>query len=422
MILISKLESKLGEISEKPGVYIFYNQEKKPVYIGKAKNLRQRIASYLRAKGKSSAILAASCFLKTTPTDSELESFLLEADLIKIFWPKFNVRQKDDRSFLYLIIRHSDYPYLEVVREKKIDLNTKDKIFGPFVDSNSLKEVLKALRGVFPFRDCSSSQFEKAKKAKHSCLYYHLGKCPAPCLGKITKTDYQIIINDLILFLEGKKTRLFNKWEKQMREAALRQQFEKAKAFRDKLKACERLSRLRFISNSQLGASRSFKIEAFDIAQIFGESKVGAMVVYKAGLDENNILNGQFLKAGFRRFKLEKSKDDIGLLKQMLRRRFKHQEWCFPDLILVDGGENHLYAAKSVLADFDLDLPVVALAKDRHHKVKKPVLPPDRFKWPYLVDLVRKNWSLLIEINERAHRFAQKYFHLLRSKKIKGKK
>jgi len=422
MILTSKLAARIGEISEKPGVYVFYNQQKQPLYIGKAKNLRRRIAHYLKAGGKANQILKSSHFLKINPTDSEIEALLLEADLIKVFQPKFNVRQKDDRSFLYLVIRYDDFPYLEVVREKNLNLKNKDKVFGPFVDSVSLKEALKALRQIFPFRDCKPSQFLKARKNKHPCLYYHLDKCLAPCLGKVSKRRYQNMIQELISFLKIKKDLLVKKWQREMKGAALRQQFEKAKILRDRLRALERLSRLKFIAEDLPERKKSFRIEAFDIAQIFGESKVGGEVVYKGSLDKENILKGQFLKSEFRRFKLSQKKDDLNLLGEMLRRRFKHQEWEFPDLVLVDGGENHLRLARRILREFDLNIPVVALTKDRRHKVKRPVLPFDRFKWPYLADFVRKNWFVLIEINDRAHRFSQSYFHLLRSQKIKKKR
>ncbi len=420
MIRVSELKKRIDSVEETPGIYIFYSSRKEPIYVGKAKNLRRRLLSYLDNVGKASQILKDACFLEIQPTESEVEALLLEADLIKQFRPKFNVKHKDDKSFLYLVIRNDTFPYVEVVREKTLNLRAGDEVFGPFVDGSSLKEIIKALRKVFPFRDCKPLQFKEAKKTKRACLYYHLDKCLGPCIKQVSAGDYREMIRDLILFLQRKKERLLSKWQKAMERLAQKQEFEKAKVFRDKIKAVERLQRLKFISEVPVKTKQEIRIEAFDVAQLGGDLQAGAMVVFKGQIDENNLLSGQFAKDDFRRFKLKTARDDLGLLQEMLKRRFKHSEWPLPQLILVDGNENQLRVAKAILSDFGLEIPVVAITKDKHHRALKPVLPFDRFKWPYLADLVRKNWSLLVEINERAHRFSQNYFRILHRKRFKG--
>ncbi|MCD6422114.1 GIY-YIG nuclease family protein [bacterium] len=421
MLSVKKARQHPEKIPEQCGVYIFRDAKQKPIYVGKARNLRKRLLSHFQQEGKSSQILSEARFLEVKPLDSEIEALLLEADLIKHFRPKYNVRQKDDRSFLYLVIREDEFPYVDVVREQKLRLKAKDVSFGPFVEGVSLREVLKALRKVFPFRDCSPSQFQRARKQKKPCLYFHLGKCPAPCIGRISPKDYREIIEDLKTFLRQDKGKLISRWQKKMQKLAEAQKFEEAATLRDRLKALDRLSRLRFIEESLPTAKKEFRIESFDSAHIAGELAVGGMVVYQGKVSEENEISGSFRKDDFRRFKLKETRNDLALLAEMLRRRFKHSEWPLPDLILVDGGENQLRLAKEILAEYSLDLPVVGILKSEKHKPRKPVLPFDRFKWPYLGELVKKNWALLCEINARTHRFAQNYLKILQRKQIQAK-
>jgi len=420
MIKIETLLEKIEKIPDKSGVYIFRDSKKVPIYVGKAVNLRKRLLQYFRESPflKANAIVSHSKWIDFRPTDSEVEALILEADLIRHFRPKFNVREKDDKSFLYLVIRDDDFPYLEFIREKNLILKAGDKAFGPFLESNSTKEAIKIIRKIFPFRDCKKFLFEKSKKEKRPCLYFYLGKCPAPCVGKITKSDYKKLIKEVELFLKNKKEKLIKKLEEEMRQAASRKEFEKASLIRDRLKFLNKLNRFHFIEDSLFSAREKIRIEIFDIAQIFGESKAGGMVVFKGEISPLNIISGNFVKDEFRRFKLKKGKDDLSLLKEMLERRFKHSEWESPQLVLVDGGEEQVRIAREVLKRIHLDIPVLGITKGKNHKAKKPTFPFDRFKWPKLVDLVRKNWLLFVKLDEKAHQFAQSYFHILRKKKL----
>jgi excinuclease ABC subunit C len=419
MFKLKQITKNIKKIPETPGVYIFRDQKKIPVYVGKAINLRNRLVSHFAQVGKSANIFSDSIYLDLKPTETEIEALLLEADLIKHFKPKYNVVQKDDRSFLYLIIRAADFPYLELVREKNLNLRSRDLSFGPFIEGRSLREAIKVMRRIFHYRDCAPLLFEKAIKDQHACLYYSLGKCSAPCLeGQINKKDYQKLIRDLVLFLKNKKSKLVKKWQIEMEQASTAKNYEQAAIIRDRLKSIERLKKFHFIEDSVPRAKRTTRIEIYDVAQIFGEAKSGAMIVYDGNLSSDNVIGGSFNKNEWRKFKLSKGNDDLSLLSEMVRRRFKHSEWTLPDLILVDGGANQVRAIQKVLEEFTLDLPVVGITKDKRHKAVKPTLPADRFKWPYLFDLVKKNWLLFVKLDDRAHQFSQSYFNVQRKRKL----
>jgi len=422
MFKLKSLSKNIDKIPESSGVYIFRDSKKTPVYIGKAVNLRKRLIQYLKNNffSKANKIVSESRFLDLKPTDSEIEAFLLEADLIKHFKPKFNVREKDDKSFLYLVIRDDVFPYVEFVREKNLTLKAKDICFGPFNEGRTLKETIKILRKIFHFRDCKKTLFERAKKEVKPCLYFHLGKCEGPCIGKITKNEYRKIIKEMIFFLKNKKNVLIKKLEKEMKSLSLKKEFEKAILVRDRLKLLTKLNKFHFIEDSLIVPNRKIRIEAFDIAHIFGESRVGGMIVYEGKISNDGLISGGFNKDEFRRFKLKKGKDDLSLLKEMAIRRFKHKNWPLPNLILVDGGEEQVRVMQGVMKKYSLEIPLLGITKDKRHKAKKPTFPFNRFKWPYLVDLTKKNWLLFVNLDEKAHKFAQSYFKILQRKKLKG--
>ncbi|MDD3773771.1 MAG: GIY-YIG nuclease family protein [Patescibacteria group bacterium] len=419
MFKLKEIIKNIRKIPETPGVYIFRDREKSPVYVGKAVNLRNRLVSHFKQGGKSGNIFRDSIYLDIKATESEIEALLLEADLIKHFKPKYNVVKKDDKSFLYLVVRDDKFPYLEFVREKNLNLHSRDLSFGPFVEGRSLRETVKTLRQIFRYRDCCPLIFEKAAKNKRPCLYYSLGRCSAPCIqGLISQKDYKKLIRDLILFLKNKKSRLIKKWQQEMFILSEAKKYEQALIIRDRLKSIERLKKLHFIEDSVPKAKRIIRIEIYDVAQIFGEARSGAMIVYGGILSTDNVISGTFNKNEWRKFKLSKGKDDLSLLAEMVERRFKHAEWQTPDLILVDGGANQVRSIQKVLEEFNLVLPVVGITKNKKHKAIKPTMPADRFKWPYLFDLVQKNWLLFVKLDDRVHQFSQSYFKEQRKRKL----
>ena len=419
MFKLNEITKNIAKIPDTPGVYIFRDKNKKPIYVGKAINLRKRLVNHFGQKGKSYNIFSDSRFLDLKATESEIEALLLEADLIKHFYPKYNAIKKDDKSFLYLVIRDNEFPYLELVREKNLNLKSRDLSFGPFIEGRVLREAIKILRQIFHYRDCKPMLFEKANRDQHPCLYYSLGKCSAPCLeGKISKKDYRKLLRDLILFLKNQKSKLIKNYQNEMDQLSKEKKYEQAAIIRDRLKTLSRIKKFHFIEDSVPKSKRELRIEVYDVAQIFGEAKSGGMIVYEGKLSKDNIISGDFNKNEFRKFHLHEGKDDLSLLAEMVRRRFKHSEWQIPDLILVDGGSNQVRTVKRILSQYIIDLPVVGVTKDKRHKAVKPTLPADRFKWPYLFDLVKKNWLLFVKLDDKVHRFSQSYFKVQRKRKM----
>jgi len=237
---ITKLAKQTEGLPNKPGVYLFKDQKDKPIYVGKAKNLKKRVNSYFKADRDSKArrILAKTSSLESIVVSSEVEALILESNLVKRYQPKYNVDLKDDKNFLYLRISvQEDFPRVNFVRRVEKD---KAKYFGPFTNAKEIRSTLKFVRRIFPFRTCSL-KIKEGKKQK-PCLDLHLGKCIGPCLDNVEKNDYRKIINDLILFLEGKQNGIIDRLKDQMEKAVKSKDFEKAAKLRDQLRGFKQLT------------------------------------------------------------------------------------------------------------------------------------------------------------------------------------
>jgi len=189
-------EFSLKKIPQNSGVYLFLNSKKQPIYIGKAANLRSRLASYFQKNTtkKNSQILKYAKQVRLVITDSEFAALLLEAKLINQYQPKYNTCLKDDKRYLYLKITKEDFPQVGTARKT----TTKADLFGPFPSAKTVRFVLKQIRAIFPYRSCSNLP-------KSPCLYYHLHLCPAPCLNRSLQDqkDYQRQINKIKKILLG---------------------------------------------------------------------------------------------------------------------------------------------------------------------------------------------------------------------------
>ncbi|MFC1651707.1 excinuclease ABC subunit UvrC [Patescibacteria group bacterium] len=234
-----KIEKQAKELSNKPGVYLFKDQKNETIYIGKAKDLKKRVNSYFKADKNSKAmrILNKASDLESIIVNSEVEALILESNLIKKHQPKYNVDLKDDKNFLYLRISiQEDFPKIDFIRRVEKD---GAKYFGPFTNAKEIRSTLKFIRKFFPFRTCSL-KIKEGKKQK-SCLDLDLEKCVGPCLGNVKKSEYRKIINDLILFLEGKQEQIIDELKNQMEKLAGSKDFEKAAKIRDQLRGFKQL-------------------------------------------------------------------------------------------------------------------------------------------------------------------------------------
>ncbi len=399
---------KPGNLPDKPGVY-FFKTRKKILYIGKATSLKDRVKSYfnkdiLATRGpKIEKMIAMADLVGFEETNSVLEALILEAALIKKHQPEYNTREKDDKSFWSVIITNEEWPRVLLVRGKDlvmgIDPDSIKYSFGPFPHGGELKEALKIIRRIFPYRDKCEPESGK------SCFNRQIGLCPGVCSGEISKIDYAKVVRNLKLFFEGKKTQLIKTLEREMKSLAKAKKFELAAKVRNQIFALNHIRDVALIKNRPNLENRGFKIEAYDIAHLSGQDTVGVMVV-SIGHDLD--------KTSYRKFKLKgptKNKaDDTANLAEVLQRRFTHEEWRYPDLIVIDGGQAQINRAHKVLTGLSVSIPIVSVVKDERHK------PRDIIGEEALIKL--HEGEILLANNE-AHRFALAYHRNRRDRVVK---
>ena len=220
-----------------PGVYRFFDKDDKVIYVGKAKNLKNRINSYFGSnlQIKTRRMVMTAVRVDWTIVNSELEALQLEFTWIKQFNPDFNVQFKDDKSYPYLAIDlDADFPRLFISRSKK---QKGVKYFGPYSHAWALRSTFETLIKIYPVRTCSDSNFKTANRNKRQCLLGDIGKCSAPCVEWITKDDHRKLATDLTNFLEKSPTEISNRIEQEMLQAAKSEEFERAARLRDQLEA-----------------------------------------------------------------------------------------------------------------------------------------------------------------------------------------
>jgi excinuclease ABC subunit C len=233
----SYISEQLKGLPSSPGVYIFKDAEGNILYVGKASSLRQRVSSYFGAGPLTPKIrrLASQIGdLDYFVTASEQEALILELNLIKQHRPRYNVRLKDDKTFPYLKINLSeDWPRVHITRSLKAN---GGRYFGPFASAKSIRQTLKLLKGIFPFRSCTR---QITGQDPRPCLEYDIGHCLAPCIGRSSRAEYDEVIRQLILFMEGKQERVVRQLESRMNKAAEEMDFERAARLRDQIQAVE---------------------------------------------------------------------------------------------------------------------------------------------------------------------------------------
>ena len=220
-----------------PGVYRFFDKDDKVIYVGKAKNLKNRLNSYFGSnlQIKTRRMVMTAVRVDWTIVNSELEALQLEFTWIKQFNPDFNVQFKDDKSYPYLAIDlDADFPRLFISRSKK---QKGVKYFGPYSHAWALRSTFETLIKIYPVRTCSNSNFKTANRNKRQCLLGDIGKCSAPCVEWITKDDHKKLARDLTNFLEKSPTEISNRIEQEMLQAAKSEEFERAARLRDQLEA-----------------------------------------------------------------------------------------------------------------------------------------------------------------------------------------
>lgn len=389
ILALDKEHKFLKKLPSKPGVYLFLTKKKEVLYVGRATFLNKRVSSYFqkRLEPRLEEMVNKSFYLQFIPTDNLLEAIIWEANLIKKYWPKYNIRDKDNRSFVYIVIPQKDFSAPFLARAKELEKISPDKaeIFGPYKSLSLVKTALRIIRKIFPYSTCQIN-------SGRPCFDYQIGLCPGACLGIISKEEYQKNIQNIILLLKGEKKELIKKLKKENP---------------DKIFALQHIEDVALIDQEEKGFQHPFgRIEGYDISHFSGKETVGAMV---------SFLNGEPDKKFYRLFKIKnaKNQDDLDCLREVLERRFRHPEWPFPNLVLIDGGLPQVRTVKNLFKELKIQIPLAGISKYQNDKL---VFPQGMKK--SLKELIATNKSLLLKVRNEAHRFANSYRKKLFKKRI----
>lgn len=423
-----------GTIPVQPGVYRFRDDRGRVIYVGKAKNLRNRASHYFTKASADDArtvdLVKLIADIDFIPADSEVDALLMEARLVKDIQPRFNIELKDNKSFPYLQIRmREEFPRVEFTRSPR---SRGVKLYGPFTSAKSLRAAIQVLQRVFQFRTCGLDIKSANPQWRwfRPCLLHSIRQCTAPCNFRVSREDYRKQIRRLRMVLEGHKDKLIRELEQNMTEASGKLEFEKAARLRDEITALKNLGLRGDVDKDVqpevfqieprkgmiglrkvLGlADTPRTIEGVDIAHLSGEEMVASLVSFIDGLP---------FKPGYRRYKIKSVEgvDDFASIREVLSRRFRHasseDENVFPDILLIDGGKGQLNAALEVFRMLGKEPPcLISLAKREEEIYRPGEMEPLR--------LSRHSAALrlLQYVRDEAHRFAQHYHHLLRRKKL----
>jgi excinuclease ABC subunit C len=424
---------KVKQFPAAPGVYLMKDSQGRVIYVGKAKNLRNRASHYFTkiatVDERTADLVKCIADIDFLTADTEVDALLLEARLVKDIQPRFNVELKDDKTFPYLQIRlREDFPRVEFTRTPK---RRGVKLYGPFTSAKSLRAALQVLQRIFKFRTCSLDIADNDPRWRwfRPCILHSIHQCTAPCNFRVSKEDYRRQIRALRLVLEGKKKKLLAEMQKEMQEASAALQFEKAARLRDEIEALGKLS-LRgdvdrdvqpevFQIEPKKGLAGLRKIlglretprviEGVDIAHLGGNDTVASLVTFIDGLP---------FKPRYRRYRIRSvdGVDDFASIREVVARRFRrksHEEEIFPDILLIDGGKGQLGAALEAFRVMGREPPALLSLAKREEEVYRP----DDAE-PLRLSRHAAALRLLQYVRDEAHRFAQHYHHILRRKKL----
>lgn len=237
----TRIQERLDALPHRPGVYLMKGADGRVIYVGKATSLRNRVRSYFQSgKGispKNRALVSVVADIEYIVTDSEVEALILESNLIKVHSPWYNIRLKDDKAYPYLKVTTDEaFPRVVIVRRAKPD---GGRYFGPYTDSQAVRQTVKFLNKLFPIRTCDLDL--TTKRDHRLCLQYYIGRCPGPCGGKGAESEYDEVIRQVCLFLEGRQERLIRELERKMSALADEFRFEEAAGLRDQIRALEKV-------------------------------------------------------------------------------------------------------------------------------------------------------------------------------------
>ena len=436
----TSIKIKDQELPDAPGVYFYFDDSGRLLYVGKATSLKRRVSSYWsRAHDRRiEEMVAQIARIDYIETPTVIEALVLEANKIKALLPKYNILARDDKTFLFLVITSEPFPKPLLIRGhelRQMGVNpfqleltgiAKKKflrVFGPYTSGHSLKIALEMIRRIIPWSICEAPEVTGRMRG---CFNSQIGKCPGVCTGKISQREYVRYIRQLITFFDGKKVKLERELEREMKKAAKELRFEDAALYRRRLGALQHIQDIALLSREDHDLPFSpepqdgtinleGRIEAYDISNISGTSATGSMVVFE---------EGKPAKDKYRKFKIRSvvGPNDVAMMEEMMRRRVKRwrggkvgRGWELPQVMVIDGGLPQVNRVQAVLDELGVKVPIVGLAKGFDRKQDRLVFDRSNEE---LARVAVRGKELFQRARDEAHRFAVKYHRVLRSKKL----
>lgn len=439
---LRRLAERARALPKVPGVYLMKDADGKVLYVGKASCLPDRVGSYFVPSADLGArkqpMLDLVEDLEVLECEAEWEALLLESRLVKDIHPRFNELLRDDKTFPYLAVTVRDeFPGVYVTRNPHDARFEGARLFGPFTSVHALRTSVTLLQRVFQYRTCELDikADDPANRRFRPCLLHSIGQCTAPCANRVTRERYRSDVDRFLRFLGSKRSVLTRELQAEMEKAAAERRFEDAAVLRDQVHALSKLDdretrsgeeydwqpELTVFAGDPLVGTRSLQrtlgldrpvrcMEAIDIAHLGGAETVASKVCF---------IDGRPFKDAYRRYRIESSdNDDYRSIREAVSRRYREAgsgSELFPDVILIDGGLGQLHAALEAFAELSVQPPmVISLAK------KEELIFVQRESEP--IRLARNNAGLRLcqAIRDEAHRFAQRYHHVLRRKRTLG--
>ncbi|MBP7088391.1 MAG: GIY-YIG nuclease family protein [Candidatus Omnitrophica bacterium] len=408
------IRKKIESLPIGSGVYIMKSAAGRTLYIGKATSLKKRLKSHFsRPQSKNTVFLDKVTEIEYIQCSSPEQALILEAALIKEQKPRYNIALRDNKSYPYVVLTKEEFPRIFISRPKN---NNQLTFYGPYPKAKTLKLALTLIRRVFPYRTCRIMP-------RSACLFFSLKLCPAPCIGKISESQYKNIIRNIIKLIQGERELLVKELKQKMNKLAKAEKFEEAGKIRDKLLAIDILYQGKpqkhelVILKELLDLPKiPLDMEAIDISRLGKGQATGSVVVFKEGNPD---------KSQYRRFLIKNlnQQDDYAMIGEIIQRRYSRllaQNSKLPDLVIIDGGIGHVNRADDVLRKLGISLPLIGISKQKE-EIWFPHRALEKNKNnPLIISKENPALQLIQRIRDEAHRFAHKYQLIRRRKKISG--
>ena len=420
--MTERQKAHLKELPAEPGVYFHKNAQGEVIYVGKAAILKNRVRQYFqspeRKDAKTRALVAEIDYTDWIVVDTEMDALFLESEMIKRYMPKWNILLRDDKSVSYVRIdMKSEVPYVSMTRNPEDD---GAEYLGPYYGTIAIQRALRILRKIFPY-------YDKPYTGRKT-LNTDLGLTPGIEVGLMTPKQYKAGLHQMISYLKGNRKKLMREIEKQMYEAAAKDDFEKAAALRNQLFGLKGINTKIVFSDKEfldissdqalsdlqeiLGLKKvPARIEGYDISHQSGKNVAGSMVCF---------INGVADRTKYKRFKLRKQQNnDPESMREIITRRMNHlNDWGKPDLIVLDGSVGQLEAVRSLITGADIALVGRDKSGDHSKNARVRIVVPRRENDYEMIELAKDSHiaKLIARIDDESHRFAIQYHTLLKRK------